>query len=93
MKSFPIAGHTRRLGAPSNWNHETDGICHTLEILDHDGEMISAWELTDAERQRVAAGAPIYLHIVGTVHPVVGFVVGKVEDLTQQVIYEPKGET
>jgi hypothetical protein len=80
MKSLPIIGHTRRLGAPSNWNHETDGLCHTLEILDTpDGFMISAWEMTDAERKRIAEGAPLYLHIQGRTHPVVGFVIGEVQ--------------
>jgi hypothetical protein len=83
MKSLPILDHTRRLGAPSDWNHESDGICHTLEIVDTpDGTMISAWEMTDAERKRIAEGAPLFLHIQGTKHPVVGFVVGKAEDVT-----------
>lgn len=87
MKSLPINGHSRRLGAPSNWNHETDGICHTLEILDTpDGFMVSAWEMTDAERKRIADGAPLYLHIQGVQHPVVSMVVGKVEDLEAQVM-------
>lgn len=81
MKSLPIIGHTRRLGAPRNWNHETDGICHTLEILDRDGEMLSAWQPTDAERKRIAAGAPIYLHIQGTAHPVVGMSVGEADEI------------
>lgn len=81
MKSLPITGHTRRLGAPPTWNHETDGICHTLEILDRNGEMISAWQPTDEERQRLAAGAPLYLHIRGDVHPVVGMSVGKPSDV------------
>lgn len=87
MKSLPIDGHTRRLRAPSNWNHETDGICHTLEILDTpDGFMVSAWGMTDAERKRIADGAPLYLHIQGVQHPVVSMVVGKVEDLEAQVM-------
>ena len=81
MKSIPIIGHTRRLGAPVDWNHETDGICHTLEIIDRDGDMISAWQPTDAERTRIAAGAPIYLLIQGTMHPVVAMSVGDVADM------------
>lgn len=76
MKSIPLADATRRLGAPNNWNHETDGICHTLEICDRDGFMISAWQPTDAERKRLIDGAPIFLHIQGTRHPVVGLTIG-----------------
>lgn len=78
MKSLPLTDATRRLGAPANWNHETDGICHTLEICDRDGFMISAWAPTDAERERIAKGAPIFLHIQGQTHPVVGFAIGDI---------------
>ncbi len=80
MKSLPLTDCTRRLGAPSFWNHETDGICHTLEICDRDGQMISAWEPTLAERERIARGAPIFLHIFGLNHPVVGMSVGEASD-------------
>jgi hypothetical protein len=81
MNSIPLTDATRRLGAPLNWNHETDGICHTLEICDRDGWMISAWMPTDAERQRIAEGAAVFLHIQGISHPVVGMSVGKASDI------------
>ena len=83
MKSLPIIGHTRRLAAPRNWNHETDGICHTLEILDRDGFMISAWQPTADEQERITRGAPIYLHIQGERHPVVGMSVGEVSEMVE----------
>jgi len=77
MKAMPIEGATRRLGAPVNWNHEHDGICHTLEIVDQpDGFMVSAWMPTDAERERITKGQPIFLHIQGRTHPVVSLTVG-----------------
>lgn len=81
MKSIPLTDATRRLGAPKIWNHETDGICHTLEICDRDGFMISGWMPSDAERQRIAEGAPIFLHIQGVAHPVVSMTVGKATDV------------
>ena len=81
MNSIPLLDATRRLGAPRNWNHETDGICHTLEICDRDGFMISGWLPNDAERKRVAEGAPIFLHIQGVTHPVVAMSVGKASDI------------
>jgi hypothetical protein len=77
MKSIPLIEVTRRLGAPKNWNHETDGICHTLEICDRDGWMISAWRPTPAEIKLINEGQPIFLYIQGYNHPVVGFTVGK----------------
>lgn len=76
MISLQITDATRRMGAPADWNHETDGICHTLEILDRDGVMISVWGLNEKERGKVAAGAPIILHIRGACHPVVALAVG-----------------
>ena len=81
MNSIPLTDATRRLGAPQGWNHETDGICFTLEICDRDGFMISGWMPSDAERKRIADGAPIFLHIQGFSHPVVGMTVGKASDV------------
>lgn len=81
MNSIQLTDCTRRLGAPRNWNHETDGICHTLEICDRDGFMISGWMPTDAERKRIAEGAAIFLHIQGVSHPVVSLTVGEAKDI------------
>lgn len=72
MKSLPLESPSRRIGPPQNWNHETDGICHTLEIWDVDGFMISAWQPSEAELARLNAGKPLLLHIQGGTHPVVG---------------------
>lgn len=77
MNSIPLVDATRRLGAPPNWNHETEGICHTLEICDHDGWMISGWMPTDAERKRIMQGAAVFLHIQGVAHPVVAMTVSE----------------
>jgi hypothetical protein len=77
MRSLPLSDATRRLGAPAGWDHERDGICHTLDICDRDGFMISAWQLSASELKRLNAGAPLFLHIQGSVHPVVGFTVGE----------------
>jgi hypothetical protein len=76
MKAIPQANATRRLGAPGNWNHETSGICHTLDIVDRDGWQISAWRPTPAELAKLLAGDPLFLHIQGRTHPVVSMSVG-----------------
>ena len=81
MNSIRLLDVTRRLGAPPEWNHETDGICHTLEICDRDGFMISGWMPTDAERKRIVDGAPIFLHIQGRAHPVVSMTVGDASEI------------
>lgn len=83
MKAIPLPNATRRLGAPRNWNHETDGICHTLDIVDQDGVMISGWRPSPAELAKLNAGAPLFLQITGSVHPVIAMSVG----------YETRGET
>lgn len=76
MKALPLTNATRRLGAPATWDHESDGICHTLEICDQDGFMVSAWRPTPAELKRINEGQPIFLHIQGQAHPVVALSVG-----------------
>lgn len=40
-----------------------------LAILAADGFMISRWELTDEDRQRIAAGGSVYLSVMGRGHP------------------------
>lgn len=75
MDAMPIDGATRRLGAPTNWDHEKDGICHTLEILDHDGWMISAWMPSEIEIKAINAGSPVLLYVQGKAHPVVSLAV------------------
>lgn len=77
MKSLPIENATRRLGAPKEWDHAQEGICHTLDIIDtDDGYMMSAWQPTPKELARLNAGEPLFLYIQGRTHPVVGFSVG-----------------
>ncbi|MHC2087201.1 hypothetical protein [Methylobacterium sp. CM6244] len=76
MISLPLADATRRMAAPEGWDHARDGICHTLEICDNDGWMISAWQPSPAEIERLRDGAPLFLHIQGTAHPVVALSIG-----------------
>jgi hypothetical protein len=59
------------LGAPDGWDHEKDGICHTLDIIDQDGIMYTFWRPTPAELVRLMEGHPLQLAIVGSNHPVV----------------------
>lgn len=77
-----IPNATRYLGAPPDWSEDQHGICGSLAIKDQPGEggvnhMISAWEPTPEELQRIAAGAPVLLWIVGSVHPPVMMTVGR----------------
>lgn len=80
MKSIPLEQPDRRLGAPKSWNHETDGICHTLDIWDRDGFMISGWLPTPTDLAKLNAGEPLFLHIGRTdsegTHPVLAFSIG-----------------
>jgi hypothetical protein len=66
-----IEGATRYLGAPPDWQPDTDGDCSHLAILDTHAQggmpvMISAWEPTPAELAALNAGKPVYLQVVGT---------------------------
>jgi hypothetical protein len=70
--ALPLTNATRRLGAPAEWDHSTDGLCHTLEICDTaDGFMVSAWQPSALELERLNAGKPVLLYIQGVAHPVV----------------------
>lgn len=76
MDAVPLADATRRMAAPKKWDHEKDGICHTLDICYRDGWMISAWAPTKAELKSLNEGKPVFLWIQGTTHPVVSLSVG-----------------
>lgn len=71
MRPIQLTNATRRLGAPVNWDHSKDGICHTLDVCDLGGYMISAWVPSENELKRLNEGKPIFLEIQGTRHPVV----------------------
>ncbi|MCJ2051665.1 hypothetical protein [Methylobacterium sp. J-070] len=76
-----ITGTTRTLGAPQGWDQTSDGPCVGLPIRDERhtrdiGRMISAWVPTEADIALIQAGAPIYLHVIGEIHPPVSLVVG-----------------
>ena len=75
-----IQGATRNLHAPADWDRDKDGPCLGLPIRDEkttagDG-MTSAWFPTPEEIERIAQGAPIYLTVLGHVHPPVSMSVG-----------------
>lgn len=75
-----IQNATRNLGAPADWNKAESGPCGGLPIRDEDTTagrgMVSAWFPTPEEIERIKEGAPIYLTVLGTVHPPVAIGVG-----------------
>lgn len=76
-----VAGATRNLGAPKGWDPAKDGICGGLPIRDEPhspgvNKMVSAWLPTPEEIALIAAGAPIYLAVLGVSHPPVSMFVG-----------------
>lgn len=79
MKSIPLENPDVRWGAPQGWNHETQGICHTLDAWRQNGAWVTGWQLSPAELAKLNAGEPLFLHIFAEQHPVVGFSVGYVE--------------
>jgi len=74
MHPIRLADETRYIGPPEGW---TENECSFLSIYDHevDGHnvMVSAWMPSQEDIIKINAGEPIYLHIYGTRHPVVGF--------------------
>lgn len=77
MNNLPLTNATRRIGPPKDWDHERDGICHTIEVFDSaDGYMVTAWQLTEPEKVRLVNGEPLFLSIAGSVHPVISLSIG-----------------
>ena len=76
-----ILNATRALGAPKDWD-PADGKCVGLAIRDGvEGglhTMTSAWLPNADELERLNAGAPVYLVVVGAGHPPVRLEVGPV---------------
>jgi hypothetical protein len=74
---------TRLIGAPANWDQVTDGPCAALSVYDWKdpdtghNHMISRWELEPGDIEKLQSGAPLFLSIVGQVHPVVCVYVGE----------------
>lgn len=79
-----IIGATRNLGAPRGWEKDKHGICGGLPIRDElttaGPGMTSAWLPTPEEITQIQAGAPIYLTVLGSVHPPVSMQVGVAPD-------------
>ncbi|MCR4340138.1 MAG: hypothetical protein NUW01_09680 [Gemmatimonadaceae bacterium] len=84
MHTGRISGFTRFLGAPRDWDEAKDGHCGGLAIRDEKTTaglgMTSAWFPTPEEIERIKAGAPIYLTVLGQVHPPVCMAVGSPPD-------------
>jgi hypothetical protein len=80
MHTGHIKGATRVLGAPKGWDRETQGPCGGLVIRDDlttaGPSMTSAWFPTSDEIERIRNGAPIYLTVIGIIHPPVAMSVG-----------------
>lgn len=79
MISGRIEGATRTLGKSQGYLGLTirDELQNTTTDGPETPTMVSAWFPTPAEMAALAAGAPIYLHVVGRAHPPVGLTVGE----------------
>lgn len=77
-----IEAATRVLGAPPDWKDDGNS-CVGLpvrDIMTDEGNfMVSAWEPTAEEIQRLQNGESLYLWVRGYGHPVVSITVGKPE--------------
>lgn len=75
MMPLAIEGTTRRIGKAQGYL----GLCVRDFSFDPDTPaMMTAWQPTPDEAARIAAGAPIYLTLLGSAHPPVLLQVGEV---------------
>lgn len=93
MEIGRISNATRKLGAPRDWNEKAHGPCGTLPIRDEltaaGWGMTSAWLPTPEELEQLVAGAPIYLTVIGEVHPPVAMAVGSAPDASADQLQLP----
>lgn len=75
-----IAGTTRRLGKSQGY------LGLPIKDIDLDGvpAMVSSWQPTPAELAALAAGAPIYVTLLGTAHPPIMVGIGPGPDPQEQ---------
>ena len=81
MNPGKINSSNRALGAPANWDPARDGPCGSLPIRDGSEpsglpSMTSVWEPSEDEIARIVAGEPVFLRVIGYVHPPVALGVG-----------------
>ena len=67
-----IEGATRRIGKSQGYL----GLPLRDEVVEGVPQMVSSWQPTPAEVARIAAGAAIYLTVLGNAHPPVLLTVG-----------------
>jgi len=76
-----IADATRVLGAPPGWDGRdmTCGAFPVRDVITPEGQfMVSAWEPTPEELERMQRGETVRLWIHGAGHPVVALTVGDI---------------
>lgn len=83
MKPITIEGANFELGAPQGWRNERFGVCEPLSVRIDELEdglqlLVSAWSPDADELERLNAGAPVVLTIVGRSHPVVAISAGEI---------------
>lgn len=84
MLTGRISGATCTLLPPTDWDAKKFGPCSGLAIRVEDTGvgrgMTSAWFPNADEIARIAAGAPIYLTVLGNAHPPVALAVGEASE-------------
>lgn len=74
-----IEGCTRRIGKSQGYL----GLPLRDEVIDGIPTMTSSWQPTPAELQRLLAGAPIYVTLLGQAHPPIMLNVGQMPEAAE----------
>jgi hypothetical protein len=72
MEPVKFEGHERELGAPPDWDPETQGQCVGLPVQRMAGAWVSVWRPTQEEYARLCAGGDVCLSVFSHGHPAVG---------------------
>jgi hypothetical protein len=72
MRNNTIVGTTRRIGKSQGYK----GLCIRDEITDLGPSMTTSWQPSPEDIDKIVAGHPIYVTILGTGHPPIMITVG-----------------
>jgi hypothetical protein len=80
VKPIEFKGQEVVLGAPKDWDHETDGKCTGLPIKRDNGQCISLWTPTRSEIEALQQGAAVQVAVFsGNTQPPISINVQKID--------------
>jgi len=65
MQPTDFTGTNLTLGKPPGWDEEKFGPCIDIRVMQRGSYVISGWLPSPEEIERIVAGKPVFVHVVG----------------------------